>query len=72
MQKVNYSFKKGFSQVQIGKSTEVKEKLMSVLSITTRASWSARLKGKIVPKVDEAKAIENVFAGYGIKNVWGE
>lgn len=68
----NYSFKKGFSQVKNGQTVEVREKLMSVLSITTRASWSARLNGRIEPKVSEAQAIEKVFAEYGIKNIWGE
>lgn len=66
-----FSFQKGFSQVQIGQSAEVKEKLMSVLSITTRASWSARLNGRIEPKVSEAQAIEKVFEEYGIKSIWG-
>lgn len=72
MEENEYSFKKGFNQVQIGKTSEVKEKLMSVLSITTRASWSSRLNGRIVPKVSEAQAIEKVFAEYGIKQIWGE
>lgn len=67
-----FSFKKGFNQVQIGQSSEVKEKLMAALSITTRASWSARLNGQIEPKVSEAQAIEKVFAEYKIKDIWGE
>lgn len=66
-----FSFQKGFSQVQIGQSKEVRDKLMAELSITTRASWSARLNGKIEPKVSEAQAIEKVFAEYGIINIWG-
>lgn len=71
MDEHKYSFLKGFNQVQVGKTTEVKEKLMSVLSITTRASWGARLNGKVEPKVSEAQAIEKVFAEYGITEIWG-
>lgn len=67
-----YSFKRGFAQVQQKDVQKVKERIMSALGLTTRVSWYARLNGSVEPKVSEAKAIEMVFADYGIKDVWGE
>lgn len=66
-----YSFKKGFAQVRQKDVPEVKKRIMSALGLTTRVSWYARLNGTVEPKVSEAKAIEDVFAEFGIKNVWG-
>ncbi|WP_352423458.1 hypothetical protein [Proteiniphilum sp.] len=67
-----FSFKKGFGQVQQKDVSEVKTKIMSVLNIKTRPGWKYRLDGRIEPKVSEATAIEEVFAEYGITDVWGE
>jgi hypothetical protein len=68
-----YSFKKGFLLIPIGAADEVKKEIMSALRITTRTSWSKRLRGLVIPKVDEAELIEEIFAKYGIKkaDVWG-
>lgn len=66
-----YSFKKGFSQVRQKDVSEVKKRIMSALGLTTRVSWGARLKGKVEPKVSEARAIESIFADFGITKVWG-
>lgn len=66
-----FSFQKGFSQVKQKDIKNVKRKIMSALGISTRPSWTARLNGVVEPKVSEAKAIEEVFAEYGIKQVWG-
>lgn len=46
-------------------------KLMAALNINTRMAFLNRLKGEVEPKVSEARAIEAVFAEYGIKDVWG-
>lgn len=67
-----YSFKRGFAQVQQKDVQKVKERIMSALGLTTRVSWYARLNGSVEPKVSEAKAIEMVFVDFGIKDVWGE
>lgn len=67
-----YSFKKGFDQVQKKDIPEVKKKIMEALKLKFRSSWKARLDGSIEPKVSEAKKIEEIFAEYGIKDVWGE
>lgn len=67
-----YSFELGWSQVMQKDVPEVKAKIMEVLKIKNRISFSQRLTGKIVPKMSEKEAIEQVFAEYGIKKVWGE
>jgi hypothetical protein len=69
---MSYSFQKGYKQVPVGKCAAVKGELMEALSITSRPGWTARLKGKVEPKVTEARAIEQIFARHGIKQVWGE
>ncbi|MDR1881777.1 MAG: hypothetical protein LBR26_03225 [Prevotella sp.] len=68
-----FSFQLGWSQVRQRDTQEVREKLMNALGLelTNRASWGQRLKGIVEPKVSEAKAIEAIFAEYGIKEVWG-
>ena len=67
----DFSFKVGFSQVKQKDAQEVRERIMQALGLTTRASWYARLNGSVEPKVSEARAIEEVFGEFGIKNVWG-
>lgn len=44
---------------------------MAALDINTRMAFLNRLKGEVEPKVSEVRAIEAVFAEYGIKDVWG-
>lgn len=50
---------------------EARKELMRALGITSNVSFLNRMNGKVEPKISEAKAIERVFAKYGIKNVWG-
>ena len=71
MNKEMFSFNKGWSQVKNGDIPECRKKLMSVLGIKTRVAFLSRLKGDVEPKVSEAKAIEKVFAEYGVSDVWG-
>lgn len=66
-----FSFQKGYSQVMIKDTKEVKQEIMGVLNIKTRMAWYVRLKGKIVPKVTEHEAIESIFNRYGITDIWG-
>jgi len=67
----DFSFQLGFSQVKQRDVKEVKQKIMLALNINTRSSWMMRLNGVVEPKVSEAKAIEEIFAEYGITEVWG-
>lgn len=67
----NFSFKKGYQQVQQKDAKEVRQKIMTALNLTSRRSWGLRLNGFIEPKVSEAQTIENIFQEYGITDVWG-
>lgn len=71
MSKENFAFQLGWSQVRNKDMQSVRKELMEVLGVTTRAAFLARLKGDVEPKVSQAKAVEEVFAKYGVKNVWG-
>lgn len=71
MCKKEFSFEKGWSQVKNGDAATVREKLMTALNLTTRAAFLNRKRGDVEPKFSEIKAIESIFADYGIKEVWG-
>lgn len=66
-----FSFWKGWSQVQVKDQSDVRDKIMKSLNINTRMAWCQRRLGKVEPKVSEARAIESVFSEYGIEDVWG-
>lgn len=66
-----FSFKKGYGQIQQKDAVAVKNEIMSVLNIGTRESWRLRLNGMIEPKVSEVQAIEGVFKKYGVTDIWG-
>lgn len=66
-----FSFKKGWDQVQQKDAAGVRSKIMEALNIKTRASWKLRLDGTVEPKVSEAEAIEAVFHEYSINDIWG-
>lgn len=66
-----FSFLRGWSQVKNSQMAKVKEEILKALNLKTRVSWYQRLYGNVEPKISEAKAIESVFAQFGIKDVWG-
>ncbi len=67
-----FSFKKGWNQLPVGKLAEVRDKIMGALNLKCTTSFYPRLNGDYEPKISEARAIEAIFAEYGIKEVWGE
>lgn len=67
----NFSFKKGYQQVQQKDAKEVRQRIMSALNLTSRRSWGLRLNGLIEPKVSEAQTIESIFNEYDIYEIWG-
>jgi hypothetical protein len=67
----NFSFKKGYQQVQQKDAKEVRQKIMTALNLTSRRSWGLRLNGIIEPKVSEAQTIETILNEYGITDIWG-
>ena len=66
-----FSFWKGWSQVRLKDQKEVQRKIMEALNMESRMAWCQRRLGNVEPKVSEARAIEEIFAEYGIKEVWG-
>lgn len=71
MSKEQFSFNKGWSQVKNGDISECRARLMAALNINTRPAFLNRLKGEVEPKISEVRAIEAIFAEYGITDVWG-
>ena len=71
MSKEQFSFNKGWSQVKNGDIAECRTRLMAALNINTRPAFLNRLKGEVEPKISEVRAIEAIFAEYGITDVWG-
>lgn len=68
----NFSFKKGYRQLTVEQIPKVREKICKALHLAEVTSFYPRLNGKVEPRISEAKAIENVFAEYGITDIWGE
>ncbi len=68
----NFSFQRGFGQIQNKDLPAVRKELMKALGVTTRMSLNNYLNGKVVPKVPQAEAVESVFNRYGITEIWGE
>jgi len=66
-----FSFRKGYLQVRQKDVQAIKCEIMNALGIKARTNWYFRLYGKIEPKVSEARAIEEIFKKYGIKDIWG-
>lgn len=71
MSKEQFAFQLGLSQVKNRDIQKVKKELMQKLGLSSRMAFLNRVKGNVEPKVSEAKAIEETFAKYGIKEVWG-
>ena len=68
----SFSFKKGWNQLKHVDVEQVRNKLMAALGLTSTPPFYQRLNGKVEPKVTEAEAIEQIFAEYGVTDVWGE
>lgn len=72
MSREQFSFEKGWMQIKNGDIRECRDKIMNAIGIKTRVAWHNRLRGDVEPKISEVKAIESVFAEYGITEVWGK
>ena len=72
MSKEQFSFNKGWLQLRQADIAACRKELMDAFNVTTRAAWGKRLKGEVEPKISEARAVESIFAKYGIKDVWGK
>lgn len=68
-----YGFKKGYGLVPNKDARKVRDEIMIAIGINSRTQWYQRLNGDIIPNVQEAKKIEEIFGKYGVnkKSVWG-
>lgn len=66
-----FSFVRGMNRVPMMNVVAVKNEICAELGVVNRTSFYKRLYGEIEPKVSEAQAIEQVFAKYGVTDVWG-
>ena len=67
-----FSFQRGWSQVRRCDQQAVKSELLTAMNINNRVSFYERLNGMIEPRITEYEAIVQIFAKYGITDVWGE
>ena len=72
MSKRDFSFKKGYGQIQQKHLDEVRKDLMKALGVNNRVSLSRYKNGLTEPKLSQADAVEKVFSRYGITDIWGE
>jgi len=66
-----FGFERGWSQLKLKDYKTVKRKIMHALNLNNELSFRQRRSGVIEPKISEAKAIEEIFAEYGITDIWG-
>jgi len=66
------SFQKGWYRTKQGEAAEVRRKISAALGITTRVSFLNRLNGDVTHNPAEREALEKIFAGYGITEIWGK
>ena len=66
-----YSFRRGWSQVKNSDVRQCRADIMAALGLVTRMAFLKRLNGNVEPRISEYKAIEAVFAKYGITDIWG-
>lgn len=67
-----YSFRRGWAQVKNSDVRQCRADIKAALDIKTRRAFIQRLNGSVEPRISEYKAIEAVFAKYGITDIWGE
>ena len=65
------SFQKGIGQIKKNDLLKVKQDIMKVTGITSKASWYNRLYGRTIPNKVEVEAIEKIFLKHGITDIWG-
>lgn len=67
-----YAFKKGWQQVPRSKTEEVKNAIKEQLGISSNPAFYARVRGTVELKISEADKVVEIFAAYGITDIWGE
>ncbi len=64
-------FRKGFYQIKIKDLEAVRRKINEILGVKQKTSFYHYLYGRLEPSQSKAKAIEDLFAEYGINDCWG-
>lgn len=67
-----FCFERGWSQVRQCDVKPCREQLMEAMNVHTPVGFLQRRRGLIVPKVTEARRIEEIFRSFGITDVWGD
>lgn len=66
------SFRKGLAEIKMKDSQAVRAELKDILGVSTKQSLARYANGKAKTlDVDKARAIEEVFARYGVSDPWG-
>lgn len=66
-----YSFLKGWDNLKQRDVDCAKQDLMNALNIKSNATFYRRLRGQIVPTIEEHDSIIGIFKKYGVKQPFG-
>ena len=66
-----FAFVRGMNRVPAMNVVQCKNEICSAMGWNNRTSYYKHLYGEIEPRVSEAQAIEQIFAKYGVTDVWG-
>ena len=66
-----YTFYKGWQRVALGDRKIIKAEILDIFKSYSRPFWTNILYGRKPLTLDQMEAIEQVFAKYKIKNIWG-
>ena len=66
------SFRRGLRELKVKDVEAVKAAVAAELGVTTRQSFAGYRDGKRLLDVCKAKAIEKIFARYGVTDPWGD
>lgn len=66
------SFRRGLRELKVKDVEAVKAAVAAELGVTTRQSFAGYRDGKRLLDVCKAKAIERIFALYGVTDPWGD
>lgn len=66
------SFRKGLAEIRMKDSQAIRAELKGILGVSTKQGLAHYANGKAKSlDVDKARAIEEVFARYGVRDPWG-
>lgn len=66
-----FSFQRGWSQVRKCDYNAVKSEIFKSLKLNSATQFYLRLNGKIELRHSQHEAVVQIFARYGITDVWG-